>query len=181
MNINFWGTVYGVKHFLPMLKREQRAHIVNVSSVFGLIAPPGRLRIPPASLRCGDLRKACGMSLRGRPVRVSCVHPGGIKTRLPVRARVGAGVKRTGLEENVTRPGLKMIPDFSLDSAQNPRRSHFRRSRNNFSNRAAFSSSPVLFTPGTDARRRAIAVLIPPGCTQKRRTGVPQAHAAGFP
>src|SRR5882762_1978079 len=42
MNINFWGTVYGVKYFLPMLKREERSHIVNVSSVFGLIAPPGQ-------------------------------------------------------------------------------------------------------------------------------------------
>src|SRR5690348_12979205 len=42
MNINFWGTVYGVKYFLPLLKREQRAHIVNLSSVFGLIAPPGQ-------------------------------------------------------------------------------------------------------------------------------------------
>src|SRR6266436_1475762 len=42
MNINFWGTVYGVKYFLPMLKREERAHIVDISSVFGLIAPPGQ-------------------------------------------------------------------------------------------------------------------------------------------
>src|SRR5713101_4933718 len=42
MNINFWGVVYGVKFFLPMLKREQRAHIVNVSSVFGLIATAGQ-------------------------------------------------------------------------------------------------------------------------------------------
>src|SRR5437879_747533 len=52
MNINFWGTVYGVKHFLPILKREERSHIVNLSSVFGLIAPPGQPLIPPASLRC---------------------------------------------------------------------------------------------------------------------------------
>src|SRR5437879_5190963 len=52
ININFWGTVYGVKHFLPILKREERSHIVNLSSVFGLIAPPGQPLIPPASLRC---------------------------------------------------------------------------------------------------------------------------------
>src|SRR4029077_19976930 len=42
MNINFWGTFYGVKYFLPMLKRERRAHIVNLSSVFGIIAPAGQ-------------------------------------------------------------------------------------------------------------------------------------------
>src|SRR5260370_28463854 len=41
MNINFWGTVYGVKFFLPVLKRERRAHIVNISSIFGFIAPAG--------------------------------------------------------------------------------------------------------------------------------------------
>src|SRR5260370_7543676 len=39
MNINFWGTIYGVKYFLPMLKREKRAHIVNISSVYGIVAP----------------------------------------------------------------------------------------------------------------------------------------------
>src|SRR5215472_9674252 len=43
MNINFWGTVYGVKYFLPMLKREPQAHIVNVSRVFGIIAPAGQV------------------------------------------------------------------------------------------------------------------------------------------
>jgi len=42
MDINFWGAVYGAKYFLPLLKREPRAHIVNLSSVFGLIAPAGQ-------------------------------------------------------------------------------------------------------------------------------------------
>ncbi|HXL22499.1 MAG TPA: SDR family oxidoreductase, partial [Candidatus Dormibacteraeota bacterium] len=42
MNINFWGTVYGVKYFLPVLKQQARAHIVNISSVFGLVAPVGQ-------------------------------------------------------------------------------------------------------------------------------------------
>src|SRR4029077_3352301 len=42
MGINFWGTVYGVKYFLPILKQQPRAHIVNISSVFGLVAPAGQ-------------------------------------------------------------------------------------------------------------------------------------------
>src|SRR5262249_29166327 len=41
-DINFWGTVYGVKYFLPVLKQQPRAHIVNISSVFGLVAPVGQ-------------------------------------------------------------------------------------------------------------------------------------------
>src|SRR6202021_1184186 len=42
MGINFWGVVYGVKYFLPILKQQPRAHIVNLSSVFGIIAPVGQ-------------------------------------------------------------------------------------------------------------------------------------------
>src|SRR5437660_7458692 len=42
MDVNFWGAVYGVRYFLPLLEREPRAHIVNLSSVFGLVAPPGQ-------------------------------------------------------------------------------------------------------------------------------------------
>src|SRR6266850_2422762 len=42
MGINFWGVVHGVKYFLPLLKKEPRAQIVNISSVFGIVAPAGQ-------------------------------------------------------------------------------------------------------------------------------------------
>src|SRR5579863_8199523 len=42
MGINFWGVVHGVTYFLPLLKKESRAHIVNISSVFGIVAPAGQ-------------------------------------------------------------------------------------------------------------------------------------------
>src|SRR5262245_41169242 len=41
MSINFWGVVYGVKLFLPILRQQPEAHIVNISSVFGIIGPAG--------------------------------------------------------------------------------------------------------------------------------------------
>src|SRR5262249_4408098 len=41
MGVNFWGVVYGVKHFLPILRRQPEGHIVNISSVFGIIGPAG--------------------------------------------------------------------------------------------------------------------------------------------
>ena len=41
MGVNFWGVVYGMKYFLPVLKRQRRGHIVNLSSVFGIVAPAG--------------------------------------------------------------------------------------------------------------------------------------------
>src|SRR6266478_6434287 len=103
MNINFWGVVYGVKFFLSMLKREQRAHIVNVSSVFGLIAPPGQPAYSASKFAVRGFTECLRHELAGTPVHVSCVHPGGIKTAIARRARVGAGVKRTGREEDVAR------------------------------------------------------------------------------
>ncbi len=103
MNINFWGTVYGVKYFLPMLKREERAHIVNLSSVFGLIAPPGQPAYSASKFAVRGFTECLRHELEGTPVRVSCVHPAGIRTAIARRARIGAGVTRTGREEDVAR------------------------------------------------------------------------------
>ncbi|PYU48609.1 MAG: acetoin dehydrogenase [Acidobacteria bacterium] len=103
MNINFWGTVYGVKYFLPVLKREERAHIVNLSSVFGLIAPPGQPAYSASKFAVRGFTECLRHELEGTSVRVSCVHPGGIRTAIARRARIGAGVTRTGREEEVAR------------------------------------------------------------------------------
>jgi NAD(P)-dependent dehydrogenase (short-subunit alcohol dehydrogenase family) len=103
MNINFWGVVYGVKYFLPLLKREVRAHIVNISSVFGLIAPPGQPAYSASKFAVRGFTECLRHELEGSPVRVSCVHPAGIKTAIARRARIGAGVARTGLDEKAAR------------------------------------------------------------------------------
>jgi NAD(P)-dependent dehydrogenase (short-subunit alcohol dehydrogenase family) len=98
MNINFWGTVYGVKYFLPILKREKRSHLVNISSVFGLIAPPGQPAYSASKFAVRGFTECLRHELAGTPVHISCVHPGGIRTAIARRARIGAGVTRTGLE-----------------------------------------------------------------------------------
>jgi NAD(P)-dependent dehydrogenase (short-subunit alcohol dehydrogenase family) len=103
MNINFWGVVYGVKYFLPVLKREPRAHIVNISSVFGLIAPPGQPAYSASKFAVRGFTECLRHELAGTSVRVACVHPAGIRTAIARRARIGAGVKRTGLDEKVAR------------------------------------------------------------------------------
>src|SRR3977135_1407608 len=99
MNINFWGTVYGVKYFLPVLRREERAHIVDLSSVFVLIAPPGQPAYSASKFAVRGFTECLRHELEGTPVRVSCVHPAGIRTAIARCARIGAGVMRTGLEE----------------------------------------------------------------------------------
>jgi NAD(P)-dependent dehydrogenase (short-subunit alcohol dehydrogenase family) len=103
MNINFWGTVYGVKYFLPLLKREKRSHIVDISSVFGLIAPPGQPAYSASKFAVRGFTECLRHELAGTPVRVSCVHPGGIRTAIARHARVGAGVTKTGFEQKVAK------------------------------------------------------------------------------
>src|SRR5258707_7106236 len=103
MNINFWGTVYGVKLFLPVLKREKRAQIVNISSVFGMIAPAGQCAYAASKFAVRGFTEALRHELEGSNVGVSCVHPGGIRTQIARRARIGAGVTRTGHHEKAAQ------------------------------------------------------------------------------
>jgi NAD(P)-dependent dehydrogenase (short-subunit alcohol dehydrogenase family) len=103
MNINFWGTVYGVQYFLPMLKREKRAHIVNLSSVFGLIAPTGQIPYAASKFAVRGFTEALRHELEGTNVRVSCVHPGGIRTPIARHSRLGAGASTAKGEQNIAR------------------------------------------------------------------------------
>jgi NAD(P)-dependent dehydrogenase (short-subunit alcohol dehydrogenase family) len=90
MGINFWGVVYGVKYFLPILKQQVRAHIVNLSSVFGMIAPVGQSAYSASKFAVRGFTEALRHELDGSSVTVSCVHPGGIHTPIARHARLGA-------------------------------------------------------------------------------------------
>ncbi len=88
MGINFWGTVYGVKFFLPILKEQPKAHIVNISSIFGLIAPTGQSAYCASKFAVRGFTESLRHELEDTNVFVSCVHPGGIKTNIANSARV---------------------------------------------------------------------------------------------
>ena len=103
MDVNFWGAVYGVRYFLPLLEGEPRAHIVNLSSVFGLIAPPGQAAYAASKFAVRGFSEALGHELEGSRVRVSCVHPGGIRTSIARRARLGERTPPERQEEGVAR------------------------------------------------------------------------------
>jgi len=90
MNINFWGTVYGVKYFLPVLKQQARSHIVNISSVFGLVAPVGQSAYCSSKFAVRGFTECLRHELGGSNVFVTSVHPGGIATAIARRARLGA-------------------------------------------------------------------------------------------
>lgn len=88
MNINFWGVVYGTKAFLPQLRAAEEAHIVNVSSLFGLLALPLQSAYNASKFAVRGFTEALKMELAGSSVAVSCVHPGGIKTSIARNARM---------------------------------------------------------------------------------------------
>jgi NAD(P)-dependent dehydrogenase (short-subunit alcohol dehydrogenase family) len=90
MSINFWGTVYCVKHFLPLLRRGPQAHVVCLSSIFGVIAPPGQAAYCASKFAVRGFAEALRHELEGTNVRVSTVHPGGVRTGIARSARIGA-------------------------------------------------------------------------------------------
>lgn len=91
MGINFWGVVYGTKAFLPMLKQADQGHIVNISSVFGLIGVPTQSAYNAAKFAVRGFTEALRQELEigNSTVSCTCVHPGGIKTNIAKSARMG--------------------------------------------------------------------------------------------
>lgn len=94
ININFWGVVHGTRAFLPHLSRQRAAHIVNLSSIFGIIAPPGQTAYSAAKFAVRGFSESLRheLAIANSPVRVSVVHPGGVLTNIVRNSRTGAGV-----------------------------------------------------------------------------------------
>ena len=94
MNINFWGVVHGTRAFLPHLNGQREAHIVNLSSIFGIIAPPGQTAYAAAKFAVRGFSEALRHELAAAasPVRLSVVHPGGIATNIARNSRTGVGM-----------------------------------------------------------------------------------------
>ncbi len=89
MNINFWGSVYGSTLFLPMLRAEPEANLVNVSSIFGAIAPPLQTGYCAAKFAIRGFSESLRHELGNSSVRLTVVQPGGIKTNIAATSRTG--------------------------------------------------------------------------------------------
>jgi short-subunit dehydrogenase len=100
MNINFWGVVYGSKAFLPHLKQADAGHIINLSSVFGIISVPTQGVYNAAKFAVRGFSDALRQELdiERSSVRVSCVYPGGIKTNIAHAARMSENIMGTYAE-----------------------------------------------------------------------------------
>jgi NAD(P)-dependent dehydrogenase (short-subunit alcohol dehydrogenase family) len=89
MSINFWGVVYGCKVFMPILEKQNSAHIINISSVFGMIAPPEQTAYCASKFAVRGFTESLRHELEDTNIRVSSVHPGGIKTNIARNSRIG--------------------------------------------------------------------------------------------
>jgi short-subunit dehydrogenase len=94
MNINFWGVVHSTRAFLPHLSRQKEAHIVNLSSIFGIVAPPGQTAYSAAKFAVRGFSESLRHELKmaASPVRLSVVHPGGVATNIARNSRTGSGI-----------------------------------------------------------------------------------------
>lgn len=115
-DINFWGVVHGTRGFLPHLKTQPEAHIVNVSSIFGIIAPPGQSAYAAAKFAVRGFSESVRheLAVAGSPVRLSVVHPGGVATSIARSSRTGVGVT-----DNARR--AQMIDRFETAARTTPK------------------------------------------------------------
>ncbi len=101
MGINFWGVVHGTKAFLPHLKASGDGHVINISSLFGLLATPGSGAYNASKFAVRGFTEALRqeLELARLPVSATCVHPGGIRTAIARHARTDASIRELGGDE----------------------------------------------------------------------------------
>ena len=94
MDVDFWGVVNGTKAFLPHLIESGDGHVVNVSSLFGIFSVPGQAAYNAAKFAVRGFTEALRQEMVAgkRPVKVTTVHPGGIKTAIARNATAAEGL-----------------------------------------------------------------------------------------
>jgi short-subunit dehydrogenase len=90
MGINFWGVVWGTQAFLPYLRKSGDGHIINTSSLFGLLSVPLNGTYNASKFAVRGFTEALRMELdmANCGVSATCVHPGGIRTNIAKTARI---------------------------------------------------------------------------------------------
>ena len=167
MNINFWGVVHGTRAFLPHLQTRSEAHVVNVSSIFGIIAPAGQTAYAAAKFAVRGFSEALRHELQTNKSKVtlSVVHPGGVATSIASNARMG-----TGVTDNLRR--TEAIDRFAEAAKTTPRDAALRIIR-------GIEKNEPRILIGSDARRLDLLQRFKPGtywATLARR--IEKMHAA---
>ncbi len=117
MDVDFWGVVHGTKEFLPHLIASGDGHVVNLSSLFGLLGMPGQTAYNSAKFAVRGFTEALRqeMLIAKRPVQVTCVHPGGIKTAIVRNARVTSSHDQAGVARHFDTKLARMTPERAAE------------------------------------------------------------------
>ena len=109
--INFWGVVQMTRAFLPLLQMSEEARLVNISSLFGLIAPPGQTAYCASKFAVRGFSEALRKELAGTRIGITVVHPGGVTTAIAKNARLPSSLsgeerikRRKFFESHLTMP-----------------------------------------------------------------------------
>jgi NAD(P)-dependent dehydrogenase (short-subunit alcohol dehydrogenase family) len=115
VGINFWGVVYGTKAFLPHLRASGDGHVVNTSSLFGLLGFPGQSTYNATKFAVRGFTEALRIELdmMNAPVSATSVHPGGIKTNIARTARMNKSVMDLGVKD-LTNSHLQIEKQFRV-------------------------------------------------------------------
>ena len=101
MDVDYWGVVNGTKAFLPHLIASGDGHVINISSLFGIHSVPGQAAYNSAKFAVRGFTEALRMEMviAKHPVKVTTVHPGGIKTAIARNATAAEGLDQASLAE----------------------------------------------------------------------------------
>ncbi len=113
MDVDYWGVVNGTKAFLPHLIASGDGHVINISSLFGILAVPGQAAYNSAKFAVRGFTEALRMemAIAKHPVKVTTVHPGGIKTAIARNATVAEGLDQGSLAETFDTKLAKTTPE----------------------------------------------------------------------
>lgn len=127
MDVNFRAPLLLTHQLLPALTATPGGHLVNVSSLYGLIAPPGQSAYSASKFALRGLSQVLAAELAAHGTGVTTVHPGGIRTRIARNAATGAGVPSDEAERGrrvfdalLTYPAEKAAADI-LDAVERRR------------------------------------------------------------
>ena len=110
--INFWSVVYMTRAFLPALRRAKTGHIINLSSIFGIVAPAGQVAYSASKFAVRGFSEALRHELEGSSVGVTVVHPGGVRTAVDASARrTGLSEAEANLQRDISKALLQLPPE----------------------------------------------------------------------
>ncbi len=116
LDVNLWSVIYGTKAFLPMLLAQREGHIINVSSVFGIVSFPGQGAYNVSKFGVRGWTECLWQELAGTGVQATSVHPGGIKTEIAHQARYS--VNANAAEKHIAQHGDKLMTTPASDMAR---------------------------------------------------------------